>query len=458
MTTRTGLPVPIVSIVDEGLGHSSYVVGLGDGTALVVDPARFPDRQRRAAAERGWRIAWTADTHSHADYISGSPELAADGAVFLASAGAHLEVEHRPVEAGETVDLAAGVTLRAIATPGHTPDHLAYLLLVDGTPEALFTGGSLMVGAVGRTDLLGDEHREELARAMFRGAPRGDPHAARRPRRLPDAWCRVVLLGPFGLRADDDHRYRTGHQPAPEHRRRRPLRRHPARRPRQLPHLLPSAARDQPARPPPLPRAPHPRPARPRHGPSSHRRRCRRRRRPADRRVRGRARARARCRSSTGACSAAGSAGSSPSIVPSCSSSTRTRTGPTWSASASLSVTTGLLGELDGGIDAWTAAGLPVESIPMVTADHMTGTVLDIRQDERVARRPHPRRGARRARRPRHCHRVPAGPLTVMCGHGERAMSGASILDGGRTRATSRVLAGGPEDWHTATGTDLETA
>ncbi len=87
MTTRTGLPVPIVSIVDEGLGHSSYVVGLGDGTALVVDPARFPDRQRRAAAERGWRIAWTADTHSHADYISGSPELAADGAVFLASRG-----------------------------------------------------------------------------------------------------------------------------------------------------------------------------------------------------------------------------------------------------------------------------------------------------------------------------------------------------------------------------------
>ncbi|MDQ3294190.1 MAG: MBL fold metallo-hydrolase, partial [Actinomycetota bacterium] len=95
--------VEIVNVVDEGLGHSSYVVGLGDGTALVVDPARFPDRQRRVADERGWQVAWTADTHSHADYVSGSPELATDGATFLASAGAALEVPHRPVAGGESV-------------------------------------------------------------------------------------------------------------------------------------------------------------------------------------------------------------------------------------------------------------------------------------------------------------------------------------------------------------------
>src|SRR5688500_17092094 len=138
--------IEIVSVVDDGLGHSSYVVGLGDGTALVVDPARFPDRQRAIAAARGWRIAWTADTHSHADYISGSPELAADGAVFIASAGADLEVGHHPIEPGATIGLAEGVTLRAIATPGHTPDHLAFLVAVDGEPVGLFTGGSLMVG------------------------------------------------------------------------------------------------------------------------------------------------------------------------------------------------------------------------------------------------------------------------------------------------------------------------
>ncbi|MDP1793405.1 MAG: MBL fold metallo-hydrolase, partial [Acidimicrobiales bacterium] len=160
--------IEIEDIVEEGLGHSSYLVGLGDGSALVIDPARFPDRQRRVATDRGWRIAWTADTHSHADYISGSPELAADGATFLASRGAGLEVWHQPVGAGESVEVASDVVLRAIATPGHTPDHLAYLLLEKGEPVALFSGGSLMVGAVGRTDLLGDEHREELAGDLFR--------------------------------------------------------------------------------------------------------------------------------------------------------------------------------------------------------------------------------------------------------------------------------------------------
>jgi glyoxylase-like metal-dependent hydrolase (beta-lactamase superfamily II) len=159
--------VEIVSVVNEGLGHSTHVVGLGDGTALVIDPARLPDRQRRLIADRGWRIARSADTHSHADYISGSPELAVDGAVFLAPARARLEHPHRGVEAGEELDLADGLVLRAIATPGHTPEHLAYLLLEDGAPVALFSGGSLMVGTVGRTDLLGDEHREELAAELF---------------------------------------------------------------------------------------------------------------------------------------------------------------------------------------------------------------------------------------------------------------------------------------------------
>ncbi|HET9665302.1 MAG TPA: MBL fold metallo-hydrolase, partial [Desertimonas sp.] len=161
------MTVDVHSVVDEGLGHSSHVVSLGEGTALVIDPARFPIAQRRLAAERGWRIAWTADTHSHADYISGSPELAADGAVFLASAGAGLEVAHRGVHPADEVALADGIGLRAIATPGHTRDHLAYLIVEDGIPAALFSGGSLMVGAVGRTDLLGPGPRDGLARQLF---------------------------------------------------------------------------------------------------------------------------------------------------------------------------------------------------------------------------------------------------------------------------------------------------
>ena len=131
----------IVSIVDEGLGHSSYVVGLGDGTALVVDPARFPTANAASPLERGWRIAWTADTHSHADYISGSPELAADGAAFLASRGRRARGRPPPRRRRRgPSSVAAGVALRAIATPGHTPDHLAYLLVVDGEPGGAVLG------------------------------------------------------------------------------------------------------------------------------------------------------------------------------------------------------------------------------------------------------------------------------------------------------------------------------
>src|SRR5438105_625841 len=159
--------IDVVAFVDEGLGHLSYVVDLGDGRALVVDPPRIPEAHLAAAQARGLTIAFTADTHSHADYISGSPALAHRGATFVASKGADLEVAHRDISADDVLELRPGLTLRAIATPGHTPDHLAYLLCEGGCPVALFSGGSLMVGTVGRTDLLGDERRAELARKLF---------------------------------------------------------------------------------------------------------------------------------------------------------------------------------------------------------------------------------------------------------------------------------------------------
>jgi glyoxylase-like metal-dependent hydrolase (beta-lactamase superfamily II)/rhodanese-related sulfurtransferase len=143
------------------------VVDLGDGTALVIDPARIPTAQVAYAADRGLRIAYTADTHTHADYVSGSPDLAARGATFLAPAAANLDREYRGLVDGDVVGVGR-YRLEAIATPGHTPDHLAYLLSDDDGPVALFSGGSLMVGTVGRTDLLGDEHREALARDLHR--------------------------------------------------------------------------------------------------------------------------------------------------------------------------------------------------------------------------------------------------------------------------------------------------
>ncbi|MGI8756460.1 MAG: hypothetical protein ACR2MB_11490 [Acidimicrobiales bacterium] len=77
-----------MSFVDEGLGHSSHLVDLGDGSALIVDPARFPTGPRAHAARVGLRLAFTADTHTHADYISGGPEPAGDGATFPAPSDA----------------------------------------------------------------------------------------------------------------------------------------------------------------------------------------------------------------------------------------------------------------------------------------------------------------------------------------------------------------------------------
>ena len=169
-----------------------------------------PTGNAALAAERGWRIAWTADTHSHADYISGSPELAADGATFLASAGAGLEVAHRPVEPGETVDARAG-RRRCGRSPRPATRRTTSPTCWSSTaaPEALFSGGSLMVGAVGRTDLLGDERREELARALFRALraeiltlpddlPVYPTHGAGSFCSAPSGSARTTTIGPSG--------------------------------------------------------------------------------------------------------------------------------------------------------------------------------------------------------------------------------------------------------------------
>ncbi len=157
----------IVPVVDEGLGNSAYLADLGDGRALAIDVPRDL-REVRAAADRiGLAVAFAADTHLHADFLSGALQLAAeDGAQILASAAGGRAFGHRGLADGDEVDL-GGLTLRAWATPGHTAEHLAYLLL-DGTQVlGVFTGGSLLVGAAARTDLAGPEHTESLARSQY---------------------------------------------------------------------------------------------------------------------------------------------------------------------------------------------------------------------------------------------------------------------------------------------------
>jgi glyoxylase-like metal-dependent hydrolase (beta-lactamase superfamily II)/rhodanese-related sulfurtransferase len=164
--------VEMTQLVDEGLGNSAYLVDLGDGRALAVDPSRDL-RALRAAAERwGLRIAYAADTHLHADFLSGAVELSAsDGAQVLASAVGHREFGHTALGDGDEVDL-GGLTLRTLATPGHTHEHVAFELLDGPSTRGVFTGGSLLVGAAARTDLLSPELTEELARAQYRSLRR----------------------------------------------------------------------------------------------------------------------------------------------------------------------------------------------------------------------------------------------------------------------------------------------
>ncbi len=99
--------------------------------------------------------------------MSGSREFQALGATILASAEGGLEFAHRGLRDGDVVDL-GGLVLQALATPGHTPEHLSYLLLDGSAPLAAFTGGALLRGSVARTDLLTPEQTEPLARALFR--------------------------------------------------------------------------------------------------------------------------------------------------------------------------------------------------------------------------------------------------------------------------------------------------
>ena len=279
----------IVTFVDEGLGHSSFLVDLGDGRALVIDPPRFADRQLAEARARGLEIAVTADTHSHADYVSGSPGLAARGADFLASKGAHLEVAHHPVVAGDEIELGDGLVLRAIATPGHTPDHLAYLLCENDRPTALFSGGSLMVGTVGRTDLLGPEPREDLARRLYR-ALRDEiltlpDDLAVYPTHGAGSFCSA----PGASDAHHDDRAGTRDQPDARDHRRGPVRRAAPRRVRNVSDVLLPLAGGEPARPPPLSRPSRARPHRQCAPARSDRAGCCARRRADDRGLRRRA-------------------------------------------------------------------------------------------------------------------------------------------------------------------------
>lgn len=159
------------SFVDEGLGNSSYLVASsGTGLAAVIDPQRDVDRYLQIADGLGLRLAYALDTHLHADFVSGSRELAAKiGSLRIgASAGAALEFDYLPLAEGGTLSL-GDLSIGVLATPGHTPEHISFTIVPAGSaaPGSIFTGGALIVGGAARTDLLGHDLSEPLARQLF---------------------------------------------------------------------------------------------------------------------------------------------------------------------------------------------------------------------------------------------------------------------------------------------------
>ncbi|MGW6563891.1 MBL fold metallo-hydrolase [Streptomyces sp. NPDC054975] len=162
----------LIPLVDEGLGNSAYLLDLGDGRALAIDASRDLRALHAAAERRGLHIAFAADTHLHADFLSGAVQLGHDtGATVLASAAGRRTFPHHALADGDEVGL-GGLTLRALATPGHTDEHLSFLLLDGNRQLGVFTGGSLIVNSAARTDLLGADRTEELARAQYRSIKR----------------------------------------------------------------------------------------------------------------------------------------------------------------------------------------------------------------------------------------------------------------------------------------------
>jgi hydroxyacylglutathione hydrolase len=447
--------VAVVPLVDEGLGNSAYLVDLGDNRALVVDASRDLRAVRAAAEERNLRVAFAADTHLHADFLSGARQLAAsDGATVLASAAGGREFGHTRLSDGDEVDL-GGLRLRALGTPGHTDEHLAFVLLDGQRPLGVFTGGSLLVGAAARTDLVDPERTEELARAQYRSVLRlltlpdevavWPTHGAGSFCSAPTGAERTSSIGrekatnPLLRAADEDGFVASllgslGSYPPYFLRLAEINRRGTALTdPRQ--GLLPL-------------------------GPTT-----------------------------VSALLAGGAAivdvrpvgDFAAGHVPGALSIPLRRAFATWlgwllPAQQQIVVLRNLnqdpdeivwqaakIGydhvenELRGGIDGWAAAGLPVSTIRLVEPDGIAGLrPLDVRLDSEFIAGHVP--GAAHIELGDLAERLddlPAGPLAVMCGHGERAMTAASVLERAGRRDLIAV-AGGPSEWAAASDAVLE--
>ncbi len=154
-------------VLHEDLGCASYVVADG-GEAAVIDPKWDVEDYLRLAEEHGLAVTHILETHNHADHVSGKGRLAkATGATIHVPATADVEFPHEPLADGDRVVLGE-VSITALATPGHRPEHTAYLIADESRghePWLAVTGDSLFVGDVARPDLAVD--KEEGARGLY---------------------------------------------------------------------------------------------------------------------------------------------------------------------------------------------------------------------------------------------------------------------------------------------------
>lgn len=170
-------------IYTPGLAQVAYIVADTDaGVAAVIDPRRDVTVYRDWADAHRVRIVAILETHIHADFVSGAQELAAatDAPILVSRAGGQgFATDY--LDDGDGLPV-GGLQITALATPGHTPEHLAYLLFDPARgsdPVALFSGDALFVGEVGRPDLLGADETQQLAAQLY--------HTVERLKTLPDA-------------------------------------------------------------------------------------------------------------------------------------------------------------------------------------------------------------------------------------------------------------------------------
>jgi len=163
----------IKQFYDETLAHASYAI-ISEGEIALVDPARDPQPYYEFAKENNGHIVAVIETHPHADFVSSHLQIHKEtGAKIYVSRLLGADYNHISFDTGDVLKL-GNITLRALNTPGHSPDSISIIATDDeGKDHAVFTGDTLFIGDVGRPDLREKAgnitaKREKLARDMYR--------------------------------------------------------------------------------------------------------------------------------------------------------------------------------------------------------------------------------------------------------------------------------------------------